>query len=75
MITDRILRKIDGYMERKSGYRMSINPESTLEYSTGVAKKWNAWLETGQYKTELAPWDPRVDGSDDEGQNPTRRGR
>jgi hypothetical protein len=75
MITDRILRKIDGYMERKSGYRMSINPESTLEYATGVAKKWNAWLETGQYKTELAPWDTRVDGQDEPTERPGPRGR
>jgi hypothetical protein len=75
MITDRILRKIDGHMERNTGYRMTINPESTLEYANGVAKQWNGWLERGLYKKELPPWDDRVDGQDEPKEKPAPRGR
>ena len=65
MIVDKTLRKIDGFMERRTGYRDPVNPESTLEYLTGVAKRWNGWLETGMWKEELKPWDPRVDETDE----------
>jgi hypothetical protein len=65
MIVDRNLRRIDGFMERRTGYKEHINPESSPDYATGVAKRWNAWLDSGMWKTDLAPWDPRVDESDE----------
>jgi hypothetical protein len=65
MIVDRNLRRIDGFMERRTGYKEHINPESSPDYAVGVAKRWNAWLDSGMWKTDLAPWDPRVDESDE----------
>lgn len=75
MIVDRILRKIDGFMEKRTGYHECINPESTLEYMTGVAKRWNDWLEKGYYKTPIPPFDPRVDAADEPKEKPAPRGR
>jgi hypothetical protein len=75
MIVDRILRKIDGYMERKAGVKDRINPESSPDWATGVAKRWNGWLEKGYWKTKLAPWDPRVDEADEGAEKPAPGGR
>ena len=73
MIVDRILRSIDGYMERTAKVRDRINPESSPDWATGVAKRWNAWLEKGAWKTPLKPWDPRVDEQDEAGDRPPAR--
>jgi len=73
MIIDRILRSIDGYMERTAKVRDRINPESSPDWATGVAKRWNAWLEKGAWKTPLKPWDPRVDEQDEAGDRPPAR--
>ncbi|MFM8385330.1 MAG: BRcat domain-containing protein [Planctomycetia bacterium] len=64
-IVDRVLRKIDGYMERKCGVREQIKAESSPDWALNVAKRWNGWLERGLWKTKLSPWDPRVDEADE----------
>lgn len=73
MIVDRILRSIDGYMERHAKVMDRINPESSPDWATNVAKRWNGWLERGSYTTELKAWDPRVDEQDEGAERPASR--
>ncbi len=73
MVVDRILRSIDGYMERHAKVLDRINPESSPDWATNVARRWNAWLEKGYWKTELKAWDPRVDMQDEAGDAPPPR--
>jgi hypothetical protein len=75
MIVDRILRKIDGWMERTAKIRDRINPESSPDWAAGVAKRWNTWLEKGYWKETLAPWDPRTDEADEGAEKPGPSGR
>gem|GEM_PF-6050119 len=73
-IVDRVLRAIDGHMERTARTRDRIQAESSPDWATGVAKRWNGWLEKGSWKTELKPWDPRVDEQDEAGDRPPAPG-
>ncbi len=73
MVVDRILRSIDGYLERSLKVLDRINPESSPDWATNVARRWNSWLEKGAWKNEQKPWDPRVDMQDEAGDVPTPR--
>lgn len=63
-IADRILRRIDGHIERSVSRLMTpIKPQSDHAWVEKVARAWIAWWDNEKYKTPQKPWDERIDGS------------
>ncbi len=63
-VADAILRRIDGYIERKKSPRVTpIKATSDAKWVEKVARYWTAWWLNGEWKTPNKPWDDRVDGN------------
>jgi hypothetical protein len=63
-VADRILRRIDGYIERSVSAKMTpIKPQSDHGWVEKVARNWIAWWDNEKYKTPQKPWDERIDGA------------
>lgn len=58
-IADRILRKIDGYQERKRKSMSAIVAASDPKFVESSAKSWMLWWDNELWKNPMKPWDPR----------------
>jgi len=66
-VADGLLRRIDGYIERKKSPRYTaIRGESDPKKVETIARFWTAWWLNGDWKTPNKPWDPKVDGNPEE---------
>jgi hypothetical protein len=62
-VADGLLRKIDGYMERRKSPLSQVKATSEPKYAETVAMRWCQWWDTDGWKTPQKPWDPRIDGA------------
>lgn len=63
-VADGLLRRIDGYIERKKSPRVTpIKAQSDAKWVEKVARYWTAWWLNGEWQTPNKPWDERVDGN------------
>ena len=79
-IADRILRGIDGYVDRRSRRPVSlVTAASDPKFIETIARSWNGWWENGLYKEPKKPWDERAEGNrgekQDTSENPTDGGK
>ena len=63
---DAVLRKIDGWMERKWKELKPVRHSSHPNFTKRVAQRWTWWWANDEWKHEpRKPWDPFEDESDD----------
>jgi hypothetical protein len=65
-IVDRTLRKIDGVMERRFKKVSPIHSASDPKHADKIARYWNWWWDTGEWKKGHKPWDERTEGAAEE---------
>ena len=74
-VADALLRRIDGYIERKKSPRNTpIKATSDPKWVEKIARYWTAWWLNGEWKTPNKPWDDRVDGNREEAADAPGRG-
>ena len=66
MAIDRMMRKVDGALERLYGRNEMITHASGDAEATRVIKAWAHWFQSGNYQKPMKPWDPAVDEKDEE---------
>ncbi len=63
-VTDSLLRRIDGYIERKKSPRNTpVKATSDAKWVEKIARYWTAWWLNGEWQTPNKPWNDRVDGN------------
>ncbi len=63
---DNVLRKIDGWIERRWEEEKRIQHFSTPSFVMGIMRRWTYWWENDVWKDDPRdPWDPHVDDWDD----------
>jgi hypothetical protein len=65
-IVDRTLRRIDGVMERRFKKQQPIHSASDPKHAEKIARYWNWWWDTGEWKKGHKPWDERTEGAAEE---------
>ena len=45
---------------------LPYDSDSDPEFALNVMRRWNLWIQNEGFKDHQAPWDPRVDTSDDD---------
>jgi len=66
MQLDRILRNIDGCMQRDFGDREGIRSQSVDRHVKLVIKRWNWWYDLEKWRMRREPWDETLDLEDPE---------
>jgi hypothetical protein len=67
-VADSILRRIDGWLDRKSNGRLPLIRAATQARDVEhIGKQWYVWWENGLYKEPKKPWDERSEGNRGEG--------
>lgn len=64
-VADQLLRKIDGFMEKKKKIKTTIKATSDTKWAESTAKTWIAWWDSGTWKHPEKPYDPRYDDNPD----------
>jgi hypothetical protein len=62
-IADRMLRRIDGVIERKFNVKLTpIRASSDPKHAEKIAKIWNWWWDVEEWKKGHKPWDEKTEG-------------
>lgn len=74
---DAILRKIDGWQERRFREQNQIRHMSREKFIMQIAQRWTAWWTSGEWKRNpRKPWDPFEDSWDDvDGSKKKKKGK